>query len=349
MNIKFLASILLLMSLLACQSHSGDGVEFDIPAKTGFRVWDIADPMVKGHIQGQVWYPVSAETQAIPAPLGYFRRSDQALEAPVADAGKKYPLVLIDDGRNFGPDAMAWLAEVLVANGYIVGSVRSEQSSDSANQLNYWNQPVEVKALLTSLLASELGSFIDQKKIGFIGYSGGALTGLWLAGAKSQSLEPEKLVPGKEEANQEAYGNIGKLLPTVDIAGWRASYRDPRIATFVLLAPSWTWVFDEQDLKNITSRIFIITGDDDENVSAAQNAIRLAQWIPGAAFKELQGHVGHWEFMGFWTREGVTALRSKLPEGALPSVPSEHRRRFVHDEVTGLTVEFLNRNLQAKS
>ncbi len=341
--------VVLLATTVGCQSPISSDVAMDPPSKTGFRVWDITVPALNAHIQGQVWYPVQHGVATGPVSGSYFRRVDQAIDAPIADLHQRYPLILLADGENAGPDALAWLAEVLVANGYIVAQVRPDLSSASSTQLNYWRRPLEVSALLTSLLASELGNSIDKAQIGFVGYSGGALTGLWLAGAQNADLQPERLVPNKDDADPEIYGNLGKLLPTANMSGWRAHYADPRISAFLFLAPSWGWIFDQKGLASITDAVFVITGDHDEAVSAARNAVRLAQWIPGTAFKELQGHVDHWEFMGFWTREGVTALKHQLPEEALPSVPLEHRRRFVHDEVAELSVNFFNHHLHAKS
>lgn len=344
--IKLLFGIGVFCLTTACQMDFGTESLQGPPDKTGFRTWDFADPQREDKLlQGQVWYPIAADSKATPVTESSYRRVHAAIDVPIADGKKAYPLILLSPGFGLEPDSMAWLAEILVANGYIVASVKpTDLLPDGRMDPNFWNRPLDISALLSSLLASELAPSIDSKHIGFVGYDLGALAGIWLAGAVNADLQPEDLVPNKEEVDMAAedFSEVGEVLPLVDIAAWRKSHRDPRIKAYLLLAPGWAWSFRENDLRKISSEVFIITGNSDQVLSSAKNAIRYAQWIPQARFKEIGEETGHWEFIGVFTQKGYEALRPRLPKSALPSIPLEHRRLYVHEEVGKIAIDYFN-------
>ncbi|MDP1836496.1 MAG: hypothetical protein Q8K75_11305 [Chlamydiales bacterium] len=338
------ATFALLIAIVSCSQLMEKRKVQEPAAKTGYLTWDFFDGSRNKSLHAALWYPVKDDVKASEVVDSDFQRVPEALGAPIADINHKYPLIVMSAGYGGRMDSLAWLAEYLVANGYIVASVEhGDLAADGTQHLNMWNRPLDISSLLDSIFASSMAKYIDTNRIGMIGYSVGGLTGAWLAGAVRPDIQPENLVPPKGfGVTAEDEQVIGKYLNQVDIEGWRRSYRDPRIKSYVLLAPYLSWAFDTESYKKMSSDMLIIVGDADPS---RESSIKYAQSIPQASFKELDGHIGHWEFMGVWSQKGFETIKSMMPQEAWPSLPLEHRRRFVHELTGELTVEFFNHNL----
>ncbi len=347
---SFALLALLGLAVPSCQSPDLPLTDYhNIATKTGFTTWEIADVTRKKTLQCMVWYPIDVKTPAQPVVDSLFRRVPAAVDAPLKPSEHKYPLILLSAGIGGTPDSLAWLAQVLVANGYIVAAVRHDDTAlDGTPDINLWNRPLDISELLTSLESSTWGPLIDPNRIGMAGFAEGGLVGVWLAGGVAADVRLADLLPHKEDANPDSFRGGEALLKATDIAKWKQSYRDPRIHAYFLMAPSWAWIFQEKDLKKIITDTFIVVGDDDQEINAARNAVHYAQWIPQAEFKEIQGRTGHWEFMGEWTSQGLDAVRARLPKDAVPTLPLEHRRRRLHQELGHLVIDFFNHALPAK-
>ena len=318
----------------------------NLVTKTGYRSWDVQDAIRSKTLQCEVWYPVDAKASSKPVTDSSFKRAEAAIDAPIAPAERPYPLILLAPSFGFGPDSLAWLAEILVSHGYVVAGVRHDDISlDGTPNMDLWQRPQDITALLNSILTSTLAPDIDEHRIGLVGYDAGGLSAVWLGGGVANSLEIKDLMPTKEDANLQSFKAYESVIAKEDVTKWKQVYRDPRIKAYFLMAPSWGWLFKESDFKNMPVSVFVVAGTDDNEVDTSRNAVHYAQWIPQAQFKELHGHAGHWEFLGEFTPRGATAAKSFLPVEAIPTLPLEHRRRIVHQEVGTLAVDFFNHHL----
>lgn len=297
--------------------------------KIGFSSWTIEK--IEG--RASLWYPTAESEEAVEVQGGLFLQAPKAVDAAVKKG--RYPLIVISTEQD--PTSLVWLAEQLVTRGYIVCSIQHH-----FRESNFWRAPEEITALLDSLFRSSLGSSIDSERIGMVGYSLGGLTAVWLAGAQRADMQPEDLLPPEgytSKAEQEA---IGLSLRQVEIEGWRKSYFDPRIKAYILLAPSFSWVFHPDSFQKVFKNMLIFVGEAD---LGRESAIDYAQDIPQASFLELQRGVGHWEFTGNWSEEGIEKMKPSMPVDSWPSLALEHRRGFTHKVVIEKTVQFFKENI----
>jgi predicted dienelactone hydrolase len=333
--------------LCGCSLQEDATVVHSSPKKMGLQRWDFEDPVLNRSLTGFLWYPIANATPAVPVDESAFQQAQVAMNAPVVQNDYLYPLIVLIPGDGLGVDSLAWLAEVLVGNGYIVASVEPKGwQPTSLIQLNPWQQPEDVSALLTHLESLPYSDLVDPKRIAAISFGSGSLAAVWLAGGSAPTLEPQQLIPPKEAASKGLFGWISGTVSSIDIAPWRRSYHDPRIKSFMMLAPEYAWIYQEKDFKNIIAGFFVIAGESDKEVDIGENAVRFAQWIPQAQFIALQGHVGHWDFLAPWTSAGPSKYKSILPKAAFPSIPLEHRREGVHEQVSELAIKYFNQELK---
>jgi predicted dienelactone hydrolase len=158
------------------------------PQKCGIATLRFYDENRHRPLLTEVWYPVEEQVPAEPV-NGVWVRCPEARDAPISSSLKKYPLVVMSHGN--GGDRMnsAWLAEILAANGYIVAAM-DHHGNTWNNQiaelfLKIWERPKDVSFVIDQLLQnSNFASYINAEKIGFVGYSLGGHTGVWLAGGR---------------------------------------------------------------------------------------------------------------------------------------------------------------------
>jgi len=70
-----------------------------------------------------VWYPAAPGSRESEWRVGIFNAGWNAQKAPLSAATTKRPLIVLSHGTGGGAAGMAWLAETLASNGYIVAAV----------------------------------------------------------------------------------------------------------------------------------------------------------------------------------------------------------------------------------
>jgi hypothetical protein len=70
-----------------------------------------------------IWYPAPIGTQETEWRVSIFKAGWSAQGAPLASSRRKFPLVVLSHGTGGGAATLAWLAETLASNGYIVAAV----------------------------------------------------------------------------------------------------------------------------------------------------------------------------------------------------------------------------------
>ncbi len=185
--------------------------------------------------------------------------------------GKLYPLVLFSHNSGGSRLELVWLAEFFAENGYIVASV------DHYGETNYlklpasvatpWDRPQDLSFLMLSLSTDpQFGPRFKQDKVVVVGYSTGALTALWLAGAKANKYPDPK----------------GKL-----------QYKDYRVKAIVLLAPGFGPYFDQYGLEIVKTPTLILAPQNDTVYPLRTNAMHFAKFIPNAKYVKIKGIAPH--------------------------------------------------------
>lgn len=259
----------------------------------GGRKLEVIDPVGQRSMDTIAFFPSNDENGIIS--IGPY---DVDISLTASIVPNRYPLILISHGNMGSMWGHHSLASFLAKQGYIVVTMTHPGDNFQDNRQigatsTVYGRPMQVSAVLTAALEhSYLASFIDEKRIGFIGFSAGGTTGLILAGAQP---EFERLVAYCSKRPDdghvcEAQGHIRNDRPELN------AMADPRIQSLVLLAPL-SVVFPPETIKCITIPALIYVGEKDEELSLEDNAKALArEMISVTDFKVVTG-AGHFTFL----------------------------------------------------
>ncbi|MCB1068035.1 MAG: alpha/beta fold hydrolase [Simkania sp.] len=248
-----------------------------------------------------------------------------AHDAPIPN--HRLPLILISHGYRGARDEQIWLAEQLALAGYIVASLdhygNTWKDPTPQGMIAMWHRPQDVSVAIDYLTtASPFVDAIDSSNIGFVGFSVGGMTGLWLAGAEVKSIEALHHFAGESSE---------KVVESIDFQEGMHSFRDPRISRFVLLAPRAS-EFTPESLHKIESPMLVIYGTEDAVLSPHEHALTIS---PAQTIALPQA--GHFVFLNPVTEQGKQALSPALWEG------NEERPLF-HRQVSQEIILFLKLN-----
>ena len=142
-----------------------------------------------------VWYPALSEYPEQAWSAGVFHFGYSALNAPFVDTTPR-PLILLSHGTGGSAAQLSWLAEHLVAGGYIVAAVNHHGNTavEASHMPAAFVLPSErtrdLSVLIDKLLDhADIGPRIDRNRIGAAGFSLGGYSVLGLAGIQLPSFD----------------------------------------------------------------------------------------------------------------------------------------------------------------
>lgn len=308
----------------------------------GYRTETFFDPAQKMQRDLLIWYPVSPETIGTrsESPWDVF---DIALNAPPAASQAKRPVIAISHGYTGSPHQISWLIRALVHYGFIVIGIQHNDLIKGKVHLNHWQRAVDISTIITQFSLGKMASIADLNKIGIAGFSLGGTTAIWIAGGRSTKLKT--LIPGPEYASPQDYVFADQALPTLNKEMMSKNWKDARVKAAFIMAPAWSWLFDEESLRKISIPTYLIASSADTVLISKNNAGFFARNIPKAIYQEIPGKGTHFIF--------VSALnepqRKKAdPSGKLsflfqddPSID----RKWIQFEVSQEAVGFFNASL----
>jgi len=246
----------------------------------------------------QLWYPAAdgSATQTY-AVKRVFEGVRIGRGARYAGGATPRPLIILSHG-NWGTwFSQGWLATHLVDAGYLVLSLQhpgtTAESRTTAGRIRLWDRAADVSRALDVVLADpEWGPRIDRDRIGFVGHSFGAWTGVALAGGVYHHADQLAACRGKRDiyCRSLAEPDVGRVPLDGDGRPWA----DPRIRAFALLAGGAFDGFDAESLASISAPVWIAAAAHDEVLDPA-GSDRLAARIPGA--RETSYPSGHFAFV----------------------------------------------------
>ncbi|MEK7266250.1 MAG: prolyl oligopeptidase family serine peptidase [Pseudomonadota bacterium] len=277
-----------------------------------------------------IWYPADKTAKmseiAFPADAPVFAGGWAAQDAALAEGGKR-PLVVLSHGEGGSALQMMWLGRQLAADGFIVaavdhhGTTSAEASFDARGFMMPWERARDISAMIDELLKDpQFGAAIDETKIYGAGYSAGGYAMTALAGGLTSLSQFEKFCAGKDrDATCEPqaefpyaadqFETMLQEAPSmrVTLAEHKASFKDPRIKSFVLIAPTMAQAVTDDSLLKITAPVLVIAGDADARAPIETNANRLAKKIRTSQFQNIAG-ARHNSFLDPCSKKGAKRL-----------------------------------------
>ncbi|EKE09421.1 MAG: Dienelactone hydrolase protein, partial [uncultured bacterium] len=201
--------------------------------------------------------------------------------------------------------------------------------------LRFWDRTKDVSFAISKLLKEPFfKKKIDRRRVGFIGYSLGGMTGLALAGARAQNLQAiAKKIQGSIPEIDDA------MVESLDFKEGYASFYDRRIKAMVLLSPA-AYIFPPQSLKSITMPIALVTSEGDEVLPFKEHAYPVIQYLNHARLKILKDTVSHYVFLNRVSEQGKGVIRDEIQSEII-----QRDRLSVHQEVGQFVVDFFKEHL----
>ncbi len=278
-------SYILILLLVGCSSVTPLSKTLVAPERgkyqVGFRELEWTDNIRNRTIKVALWHPTYEPSNNIK----YLAFEGFATMNTSVSKGR-HPLLVVSHGTGGHRYNQFFMAEFLASFGYIVAAVEhpynnSFDNKDQGRVANLWNRPKDISFIIDQLIdKSNLSSYIDKGRIGFIGHSIGGYTGFVLAGAipdfqlviKYCEQHPEdRLMCGTLASEQEKETNY--LLDFSKLS-------DQRIKALFLMAPALGQAFNNVNMKNVRLPIFLIASGRDEvlikpyNIARYRNALR---------------------------------------------------------------------------
>jgi predicted dienelactone hydrolase len=249
----------------------------------------------------QLWYPAAAGADTEKFAVKRIFEGVRVGRGAAYDArgAAKLPLVILSHGNWGTPYSQGWLATQLVDAGYVVLSLQhpgtSAESRTTAGLVRLWDRPADVTKALDALLVDPVwGGRIDRDRIGFLGHSFGAWTAVSLAGGVYSVARQRDACRAMSPPDMYCKSLAQPDTKAVPLDGDGASYADPRIRAFALLAGGVFDGFDAASLESITSPMFVGIAKLDEVLQPASSS-RLAAKLPHA--QVVTYPTGHFAFI----------------------------------------------------
>jgi predicted dienelactone hydrolase len=308
-----------------------------------------------------IWYPAQEgaphEEIGIPPNSPVFIGGLASRNAEIRNADKQYPLIMMSHGTGGAGMQMMWLGRALAEKGYIVaavdhhGNTAAEDSFDARGFRLPWERAKDITQVLNLLLKDpKFGPSIDKDKIGAVGFSLGGYTMVALAGGQTDiagferfcaSVERDSTCDDQNEypkASME-FEKLKQTDPYVkrSLSEHGNSFADPRISSFIALAPALGHAFSQESLEAIHHPFFIISGSADATAPIRTNANYLAEHIPNAKLSILTGP-GHYIFLNPCNKRGKKYVPvCKDPDGV--------SRSKTHLEVVQAVEDYFSKTL----
>ena len=250
-----------------------------VPYSIGVQTIESSDLKRNRPIIIEVWYPTS-----------YIDDLEPQRGAPFIHSHPKMPLIVMSHGHRGSRLNHAWLAIELARQGYCVASVEhygnSKENFNPLLSLKFWDRFKDVSFTIDEIL-NRFGSQIDAKRIGFIGYSMGGMTGLGLAGAQARNIKEVVL---REYRNVKGFTE--EMIAQVDFSEGERLFRDSRIQAMLLLCPA-NFVYPPASLKKIQIPVGLVATFHDEILPHQDHAYPIICHIVPRKIKVIREKISH--------------------------------------------------------
>ena len=326
---RTLMALLLLAGLLARADAA--------PWVAGLHHLTLSDPVDARPMQALVFYPANGQVRNLRIE-GYQTRV--AEEAPVAMG--RFPLLLISHGNTGSPMALHDLANGLARLGFVVVAVihpgdNNRDHSRLGTLSNLYGRPLQISAAITAARADALlAPYLNDGKVGVIGYSAGGETALILSGARPD-LERLRRYCEARPGDADACKTHGVLIADHSELAPRA---DSRVGAVMLMAPLGL-MFGRHALAGVQVPTLIYSGDRDQLLALEHNADALARKLPVSPDYRLLSGAGHFVFMAPCDAE----QHQRMP--VLCKDAEGVDRRYIHRSLRSATSAFFGQALGA--
>lgn len=340
LKLSFCAASLWLMT--AALAHSATGV--------GFRQTEL-DEGGSRPLHVSIWYPTGQSTKAeIVGENPVFHGVSVIRDA--APVSSDLPLVILSHGYSGSWRNLAWLAEELAAQGYIVAA--PDHPGTTAFDMNpaqaamMWERPRDLSRVIDALEGdATLAGKVDVGRVAAIGHSLGGWTVAALAGARFDTKRFE--ADCKANTSPRACSLRNEL--GLDRNEIERDMKDLRLKAFASLDLGLARGFSPRSLSVIEIPALVIgAGVDIGGLPANLESGYLVEHLPkpSSTYVEIPDAM-HFAFVGLCKPDAVVLIEKAEPgNGVICKDGGTRSREEIHREISFLVIGFLAESIPAK-
>jgi predicted dienelactone hydrolase len=314
----------------------------------GQRTFQFKDDKRNRPVTTEVWYPTTDSVKQADKYFSPFTRVQTVRNGKLPAV--KLPVIMLSHGTGGGRLTLEWLAAALAQNGFIVAAVdhwgNTYDNKIKLEFLKAWERPQDISFALTSLLNDrDFKAIIDPDRIGAAGFSFGGFTVIALAGGEFDFdvLRNYYKTAGRKEIEIPEYPGLVKSLDDSTLLTESKHYaplKDKRIKAFFSISPALGPGFvKRQQVKNISSPVYIVGSQSDTIAPVKTNAIHYHQLIKGSQLYINPGKTGHYVMLS----EAIEPVKKEAP--VLFADDPTVNRHAVHLKMDSLAVAFFRKTL----
>lgn len=289
----------------------------------------------------EIWYPTDEKGRVDVPEDPIWIHPKEARDAPMLRG--EFPMIIMSHGHGGDRRDRTWLVEPLVKNGFIIASVEhygnSSRNYNPEITLRFWERAKDISFAISQLIKDPiLKGQIDSKRIGFIGYSMGGMTGLILGGAKMQNA---KKIAVQFLSKYKEVDKINlEMVEATDFAEADGSFADSRIKAMALLSPA-AFAIPAESFKKITVPVALVASEGDEVLQHEEHALKILENLKQAKLKLFRDKISHYVFLNRVSDIGKNLLRPDIQSEVI-----QKDRLKIHDEVNNFLVAFFKEHLR---
>jgi predicted dienelactone hydrolase len=228
----------------------------------------------------ELWYPTEITKE----------KAEPLRDAAFLERDSQKPLIVMSHGYGGSRQSQSWLAIEMARRGYWVASIE-HYGSAKANfhpvlSLKFWDRFKDISSGISYLLG-HFKSYLNENRIGFIGYSMGGMTGLGLAGAQAKNVR--ELILSKYHKHKDFNKD---LFSQIDFTEGEKPYKDPRIKAMLLICPA-NFVYLPETFKNIKIPVGLVAAFHDEILPHKEHAHLLMRHLVPQKMKIIRQKITH--------------------------------------------------------
>lgn len=329
----------------------------------GVKTLPVPSPARGRDLAVTIWYPATpGGTETRVGENRLFQGAPAFADAPRAPG--RFPLILVSHGSGARIENLGWIANRLVAAGFIVAGpnhpgTTSGDSTPIATP-NVWERTDDLSTLLTALTEStDWRDAIAPRRVGVLGFSLGGTTAMKLAGAipdreayarycdtYSAMMDCKWFVGGRGYVDGEEVSSPRVDLRKIDKGRFEQSNRDPRIVSAVLVDPGMARAFRPASLAAIAIPMHFINLGGPGTIPPGVAAEDLARLTPRGDYTQVDGAV-HFTFLAECQADGKALLASIGETDRLCDDGGSRTRAAMHAELGDRIAADFARDLQA--
>lgn len=342
-------TILIICSFFSCRKKQ------EVNYNVGQKSYEFVDKERQRPLQVEIWYPTLDSLSVKEQSEDDIFKQIQSI--PNANIPKsEFPLLIVSHGTGGNRFSLTWLIEEMVKEGYMVVSLGHYGNTTfhkiPREFVKWWERAIDIQFVLDNILENEeLKEYIDETRIGGIGFSLGGYTNIALAGG----LVDRTYHPGdKENKKREAPPEFPETSEKIDFENdslivasyhkYKGQVKDERISAFFVMAPAIGFGFhSKEQTKNITVPVFIVAGKGDTNTPIEFNALNYHELIATSELHLFNEKIDHYVFLN----EGTEFGKKVAPQITIDREGVD--RKQIHEETIALAIAFLGKHLKDKT